>query len=39
MNTDILFEPIQIDNVEFKNRTAMSPMNMGYKGEEGYPSN
>lgn len=38
MNTDILFEPIQIGNVELKNRIAMSPMNMGYTGAEGYPS-
>lgn len=30
MNTDILFEPIQIGNVELKNRIATSPMNMGY---------
>lgn len=32
MSTDILFEPIQIGNVELKNRIAMSPMNMGYTG-------
>lgn len=38
MNTDILFEPIQIGNTELKNRIAMSPMNMGYTGPEGYPS-
>lgn len=38
MNTDILFEPIQIGNVELKNRIAMSPMNMGYTGPEGYAS-
>jgi 2,4-dienoyl-CoA reductase-like NADH-dependent reductase (Old Yellow Enzyme family) len=38
MNTDILFEPIQIGNVELKNRIAMSPMNMGYTGYEGYAS-
>lgn len=36
MNTNILFEPIQIGNVELKNRIAMSPMNMGYTGPEGY---
>lgn len=36
MSTDILFEPIQIGNVELKNRIAMSPMNMGYTGPEGY---
>lgn len=38
MNTEILFEPIQIGNVELKNRIAMSPMNMGYTGPEGYAS-
>lgn len=38
MNTDILFEPIQIGNLELKNRIAMSPMNMGYTGPEGYAS-
>ena len=38
MNTDILFEPIQIGNMELKNRIAMSPMNMGYTGPEGYVS-
>jgi len=38
MSTDILFEPIQIGNVELKNRIAMSPMNMGYTGPEGYAS-
>lgn len=38
MNTDVLFEPIQIGNVELKNRIAMSPMNMGYTGPEGYAS-
>lgn len=38
MNTDILFEPIQIGSVELKNRIAMSPMNMGYTGPEGYAS-
>ena len=38
MNTDILFEPIRIGNVELKNRIAMSPMNMGYTGPEGYAS-
>lgn len=36
MSTDILFEPIQIGNVELKNRIAMSPMNMGYTNPEGY---
>ncbi|RCX14358.1 NADH:flavin oxidoreductase/NADH oxidase family protein [Anaerobacterium chartisolvens] len=38
MGTEILFEPIQIGNVELKNRIAMSPMNMGYTGPEGYAS-
>ena len=38
MKTDILFEPIQIGNVELKNRIAMSPMNMGYTGPDGYAS-
>lgn len=38
MNTDVLFEPIQIGNVELKNRIAMSPMNLGYTGPEGYAS-
>lgn len=38
MSTDILFESIQIGNVELKNRIAMSPMNMGYTGPEGYAS-
>lgn len=38
MLTDILFEPVQIGNVELKNRIAMSPMNMGYTGPEGYAS-
>ncbi len=36
MNTEILFEPIQIGKVELKNRIAMSPMNMGYTGPDGY---
>lgn len=38
MKTNILFEPIQIGNVELKNRIAMSPMNMGYTGPDGYAS-
>lgn len=38
MSTDILFEPIQIGNVELKNRIAMSPMNMGYTGPMGFAS-
>lgn len=36
LDTNILFEPIQIGNVELKNRIAMSPMNMGYTGPLGY---
>jgi 2,4-dienoyl-CoA reductase-like NADH-dependent reductase (Old Yellow Enzyme family) len=35
-STDVLFEPITIGKVELKNRIAMSPMNMGYTGPEGY---
>jgi 2,4-dienoyl-CoA reductase-like NADH-dependent reductase (Old Yellow Enzyme family) len=38
LNTDVLFEPIQIGNVELKNRIAMSPMNMGYIVPEGFAS-
>lgn len=38
MNTDVLFEPIKIGNVELKNRIAMSPMNMGYTGPMGFAS-
>jgi 2,4-dienoyl-CoA reductase-like NADH-dependent reductase (Old Yellow Enzyme family) len=38
VNTDILFEPVQIGKIELKNRIAMSPMNMGYTGPEGYAS-
>jgi 2,4-dienoyl-CoA reductase-like NADH-dependent reductase (Old Yellow Enzyme family) len=38
MNFDKLFEPIQIGDVELKNRIAMSPMNMGYTGPNGYHS-
>lgn len=38
MRTDVLFEPIQIGNVELKNRIAMSPMNMGYTGPLGFAS-
>lgn len=33
-----LFEPIVIGDCEIKNRIAMSPMNMGYTGPMGYPS-
>jgi len=38
VDTKLLFEPIQIGNVELKNRIAMSPMNMGYTGPDGYAS-
>lgn len=38
MNTNVLFEPMQIGNVELKNRIAMSPMNMGYTGPMGFAS-
>jgi 2,4-dienoyl-CoA reductase-like NADH-dependent reductase (Old Yellow Enzyme family) len=38
VNTNSLFEPIQIGDVELKNRIVMAPMNMGYTGPDGYPS-
>jgi 2,4-dienoyl-CoA reductase-like NADH-dependent reductase (Old Yellow Enzyme family) len=38
MNYPALFEPIQIGNVELKNRIAMAPMNVGYTGPNGYHS-
>lgn len=38
MPKSVLFEPISIGSVELKNRIAMSPMNMGYTGPLGYPS-
>ena len=38
MKTDILFEPFKIGNVVLKNRIAMSPMNMGYTGPNGFAS-
>lgn len=38
MSINSLFEPVQIGDVELKNRIAMSPMNMGYTGAEGYAS-
>ena len=38
MSFDALFQPIQIGGCEIKNRIAMSPMNMGYTGPLGYPS-
>ncbi|MFA6013005.1 MAG: NADH:flavin oxidoreductase [Desulfobacteraceae bacterium] len=38
MNFDKLFEPIQIGDIELKNRIAMSPMNMGYTDPNGYHS-
>ncbi|MDO4285699.1 MAG: NADH:flavin oxidoreductase [Eubacteriales bacterium] len=36
MKTDILFTPVQIGDVELKNRIVMSPMNMGYTNPDGY---
>lgn len=38
MSFDALFEPIEIGNVTLKNRIAMSPMNMGFTGPNGYHS-
>ena len=38
MSTQGLFDPIQIGDVELKNRIAMAPMNMGYTGPDGYAS-
>jgi len=38
VNTAVLFEPVQIGKIELKNRIVMSPMNMGYSGPGGYPS-
>ena len=38
MAYDTLFEPIQIGDVEIKNRIAMAPMNMVYADPEGYVS-
>ncbi len=38
MSFDALFEPIEIGNVTIKNRIAMSPMNMGFTGPNGYHS-
>jgi len=38
MSFDALFQPIEIGNVTLKNRIAMSPMNMGYTGPNGYHS-
>lgn len=38
MSFDALFEPIEIGDVTLKNRIAMSPMNMGYTGSDGYAS-
>lgn len=38
MSFDALFEPIDIGNVTLKNRIAMSPMNMGFTGPNGYHS-
>lgn len=38
MSPTALFEPINIGNVELKNRIAMAPMNMGYTGPYGFAS-
>ncbi|SMC90094.1 NADH:flavin oxidoreductase / NADH oxidase family protein [Desulfocicer vacuolatum DSM 3385] len=38
MNHAALFKPIQIGDIEIKNRIAMAPMNVGYTGPNGYPS-
>lgn len=38
MSYEALFEPIQIGNMEVKNRIAMAPMNLGYTGPNGYHS-
>jgi len=38
MSNEALFKEIQIGDVTLKNRIAMSPMNMGYTGPLGYPS-
>ena len=38
MSTEALFQPIQLGSLELKNRIAMSPMNCGYTGIDGYPS-
>jgi 2,4-dienoyl-CoA reductase-like NADH-dependent reductase (Old Yellow Enzyme family) len=38
MSFDALFQPIEIGDVTLKNRIAMSPMNMGYTGPNGYHS-
>ncbi|SPF38456.1 Flavin oxidoreductase [Syntrophobacter sp. SbD1] len=36
MSFDALFEPIEIGNVQIKNRIAMAPMNPGLTGPNGY---
>ena len=38
MNFESLFQPIQLGDIELKNRIAMAPMNMGYTGPNGYHS-
>jgi len=37
MSFSKLFEPIQIGDMEVKNRIAMAPMNMGFTDPNGYP--
>ena len=38
MSYDVLFEPIEIGDIEIKNRIAMAPMNMVYSDPDGYNS-
>lgn len=38
MDFDALFEPLEIGDVTIKNRIALAPMNMGYTGPYGFPS-
>ena len=38
MTYDVLFQPLQIGDVELKNRLAMAPMNMTYCAPNGYIS-
>lgn len=38
MPVNVLFEPINLGNIELKNRIAMAPMNMGYSGPYGFAS-
>jgi len=38
MSYDALFEPVQLGDMEVKNRIAMAPMNVGFTGPNGYHS-